>query len=488
MSFIRKHVSCLLASALLVTVSLSLNGCNNDQNIAVKPDDSSAAVTETAVTTTPAPKVTEPVVTEPEEKLPDISTVRVRPENTEDAKYSSISDFENCFTVKDGFYQLCFLEDKEFEERINADIKDAINKLKSDRGEADYSYEAARSHAKNIIDTGGIMADIIIRNGFLSVMFEYGYYEPYGTELAGSYSNLLKDKNTIYFDYAVTLNYELSTKSKINSISEMFYDGSDWNQDITSAIYKEYHGNPSFLPDGEPSLFTLDYVLVPTEDGDYAAVRYNSSDLNLSYCEDMIASHYRSMSGITSLASDSNYEMYTQSSIETCSNCGMNYIHLRFDTSRFYSDDELASMNRELETLYDHGFMGREHHECFSLRSNYGTVRQYNPESNKRNNGLNLWSYSDKENKLYFFDPYSYDRLDMESVIGWNWRDYAASDDPGTPDISTFEVHGVLSVVYKQSEGIVTAQLTGYSPTYGHDITVTANLPASEANENYLVG
>ena len=486
MSFARKHVTSILTSALLITASVSFGGCSSDQNITVKPEDYSTAVTDTPVTT--APEITEPAVTESEVKLPDISTVRVRPEETEDAKYSSLSDFESCFTVKDGYYQLCFLEDKEFEDRINSDIKDAVNKLKSDRGEDDYSYEASRSHSKNVIDAGGIMADIIIRNGFLSVMLEYGYYEPYGTELAGSYSNLLKDKNTIYFDYAVTLNYELTTQAKINSISEMFFDDADWSQDITSAVYKEYHGNPSFLPEGEPELFTLDYILVPTEDGDYAAVRYNSSDLNLSYCGDMIASHYRSMAGISSLTSDSNYEMYTQSSIETCSNCGMNYIHLRFDTSRFYGDDELASMNSELETLYDHGFMGRENHECFSLRSNYGTVRQYNPESNKRNCGLNLWSYSDKENKVNFFDPYSYERLGIEQVIGWNWRDHAASDDPETPDISTFEAKGFVSVVYKQSEGIVTAVLTGYSPTYQHDITVTANVPADEVNENYLAG
>ncbi len=233
-------------------------------------------------------------------------------------------------------------------------------------------------------------------------------------------------------------------------------------------------------------MFTLDYFLVPTDDGDYAVVRYNSEDLNLSYCGDMIASHYRSMNGVVSETADRNYEMYTQSSIETCPNCGFNYIHLRFDTSRFYSDDELIQMNRELETLYDHGFMGRENHECNSLRSNYGTVRQYNPESNKRNFGIDLWSYSDKENKLYFFDPNSYERLGIEQVIGWNWRDYASSEDPDTPDISTFEPHAFVSARYDKSEGIVIAELTGYSPTYQRDIIVTARVPADEANENYL--
>ncbi|WP_044974159.1 hypothetical protein [Ruminococcus sp. HUN007] len=198
MSFIKKHVSCLLASTLLITASLSLSSCSSNQEIVVKPDGSTdTAVTGAAVTVTEKAEITEPAVTEPEEKLPDLSTVKVKPEQTDDAKYSTVSDYESFLTVRDGFYQLSFLDDKEFEDTINSDIKEASKKLKADYGE-EFAYEASRSHSRNVAQAGGIMADVIIRNGFLSVMLEYGYYEPYGTDLAGGYSNLLKNKRTIY--------------------------------------------------------------------------------------------------------------------------------------------------------------------------------------------------------------------------------------------------------------------------------------------------
>ncbi len=480
-SFVR-----VFAAALCIIFSGSLCGCTNNTDINVKPDisvtsDVTEAVTE--ILTESEPEVTEP---EPETVVrKDISSVRKKAETYDDVKYSSLSDYEACYNVTDSYYQIDFLDDKLFEAEINEDIKEAVKELRKSYDES-YSRQASRSHSSEVMAAKGIVADIICRNGFLSVLLEYGYTEPYGTVQAGGYSPLLTDKGNIRFDHAVTLNYELTTKNKITDFSELFYSDTDWKSTVTNAIFKEYKGNVAFLPEEKPELFTVDYILIKTSDDDYAAVRYNSSDLNLAYCSDMISSHFAPMNDVTSLCSETYYETYSSVSLETCGGCNMNFIHMRADTSRFYSDAEIASLNAELEMLYDRGFAGRENHECYSLRSNYGTVIQCNPDYNKTVRHMNIWSYTDKYDNMSIFNPYTHERVDTESVIGYNWLDYAESTDPDMPDISSFALSSLKNIWYSPAEKAVRAELFGFSPVYETDITVRAIIPADNIPSDYL--
>lgn len=476
----KKRIS---AAAVLTASVFMLTGCTelSSSEVVVKPD------TTVPITEPVTEAVTEPVVTEPETVVrTDINQIRNKPEEQDDYRYSAPADFEECYTVTDGYYQINFLKDKLFQDEINQDIKAAADELKKMSSD-DYSSSAARSHSSEVISTGGIVADIICRNGFLSVMLEYGYYEPYAHVQAAAYSTLLQNKQNVRMDHVVTLNYELSTKNRIENFSDLFYNGTDAESCMTSAVYSEYKGNVSYLPDGIPSLFTIDYVIVPTADEDYAAVRYNSCNLNLSMCDGIISSHYRSMKDISENAADVNYPMYSELSNATCDNCGMDYVYMRFDTSRFYSSGEINSMNAELEKLYEKGFPGKEPHECFALKSSYGTIQHSNPDTSIRNINMNLWTCYDKNGKLYVYDPYSYEPLRVESVLGYEWRDYSTADNSEYSDLSSFEAREFRDLKFIPSKNTVKAVIYGYSPVYEKEFTVTADVPADTANETYIV-
>lgn len=482
-----RNNKCGSVSVSALAAALILCSCTTSSEIKVKPVDEAvtAPVTEAVTEAVVTEAVTEPAVTEPEGVVrTDPGLARVKPAEFEDNKYSGLNNYQECFNVKDGYYRINFLDDKLFEEEINSDIKSAMDSLRVHKD--DFSWEAGKAHSTAVVKADGIVADLICRNGYLSIMLEYGYYEPYATDQAGAYSVLLKNKGTIYADYAVTLNYELTTKNKINSISELFYSGSDWNADVNSALCSEYNGVVSYFPEGTPELFTIDYFLVKTGDGDYAVERYNSENLGLSYCENMISAHYRSMAQISEKAADRFYSRYTQTTLETCPGCNTKYIWRRFDTSRFYSDSELSQMNYELERLYEHGFPGKENHECWVLRSPYGTVIQNCPDANRVFNRMYIWSCIDKSGYQYYYDPDSYESLSTEAVIGWDWRDYATSDDPDTPDISAFWPSHFISVKYDPDQHIVRAVLYGFSDTYQRNITVTADIPDDLVNQKYL--
>lgn len=482
--FKRKYISTLL---ICLSAAYSLSGCLealDSKEVMVKPVDS---ITTTVPQTEPPVEetVTEPAVTEPETVIrSDISQVMVRPDSSEDQKYSSLSDFEICYTVEDSCYQIDFLEDKLFESEINTDIRNATEELRKSFDES-YEKQAVRAHSAESKKAKGICADIICRNGFLSVLLEYGYYEPYSYTQAGAYSVLLKDKNAVYFDHAVTLNYELTTKNKITDFSQLFYSGTDWKDTVRSAAWDEYSGNVGYLPDEIPELFTIDYVLVKTSEDNYSAVRYNSSSLNLSYCDSMISSHYRSMKGITPLAEDTNYIRYSGFYSETCPECQASILKKRYNRSRFYSDAELGQINAELEKLYEKGFPGTENHDCKSNRASTVPVQQFNPDSNILNICMNLWTASDKLGNIQCFDPVTYDRLGAEAVLGNEWRSYASSDKE-TPDTSNFEFYNFTSLNYLQSQNVLKADMKGYSPVYGRIISVHADIPGDQANDRYL--
>ena len=484
MSFIRKRMTLIITSVLCLSSLYTFNSCSESGNNTVIPDGTPVTVntSETETVTEKLPETTEPE--SPVKNHPDISEVRKRPAETDEYRYSTI-DKEECFTVEDGYYKINFLDDKEFESQINSDIKSASDSLKKFFDDS-ISRKASRTHSNTVRSANGIMADIMVRNGFISILLEYGYYEPYHTDQAGAYSNLLRKKNTVYCSEAVTLNYELTTKNKINDISEFFYDDADWSSELTAAVFREYGGSPAFIPEGSPELFTMDYILVPTEENGFAVVRYNSSDLPLDLCGGMITSHYRSMSGVSSLTRDEYYELYTQTENERCPDCGMNFVHKRFSTSRFYSDSELEQMNKQLEIMYENGFPGKEGHGCNQNRSNYGPVWQYTPESNLMTRRLNIWSCINKYHLLYCFDPYTYQSLSIEDVLGQNWRDYASCEDPETPDVSDFRTDAFITLEHVPSEGKVRASILGYSGVYGKNIRVSVNMPAEEINQRFI--
>lgn len=470
-SFIKRN------TALIFTLAFALSavGCTSNTT-PVSPDPENENVTET-VTEISEVRITEPVVTRT-----NISDIRTRNEPVSYDLYSTVNDFSSAYEVKDGYYEINFLKDKEFQKKINDDIRFAMDSLKKFQS-PEYTELASRSHSAEVMKTGGIVADIICRNGFLSVLLEYGYVEPFSKTQAGAYSVLLSDSD-VQFDHAVTLNYELFSQTRVTDFSELFYSDSDWNSSVPAAEDRIYNNSVSYYPDKKPDMFTLDYIIYATEEG-MATARYNTYNLNLSLCRDMISSFYRDMSEVCENTSDVRYDMFTESSLRTCDSCGQDYMYRQIDTSRFYSDDEIVSFNSELDKLYEHGFPGRQNHECFTYRTKMDTIIHYTPDQNMKNIGFNLWGCSDREGCTVYYDPDTYERLNVSAILGTDWKNYIVSPDTGSlPDLSNANPEYFVKLQYVSSENTVKAEIS--ADTESGNINISVIIPSENVNQNYL--
>lgn len=470
-SFFKRNTAliCILAFAL------SAVGCTDNSN-SVSPDLENENITETVT------EISEAEITEPAVTRKSISDIRTRTESVSDDLYSTVNDFSSAYEVKDGYYEINFLKDKEFQKKINDDIRFAMDSLKKYQS-PEYTELASRSHSAEVMKTGGIVADIICRNGFLSVLLEYGYVEPFSRTQAGAYSVLLSDGD-VHFDHAVTLNYELFSQTRVTDFSELFYSDSDWISSVRIAEDYVYNDSVPYYAEEKPDMFTLDYIIYATEEG-MAVARYNTYDLNLTLCSDMISSFYRDMSEVCENTADFKYDMFTESSLRTCDSCGQDYMYRQIDTSRFYSDDEIATFNAEIEKLYEHGFPGRQNHECFTYRTKTDTIVHYTPDQNMRNIGFNLWGCSDRENCTVYYDPDTYERLNVSAILGTDWKNYIVSPDTDSlPDLSNANPEYFVKLQYISSENTVKAEIS--ADTESGNIIISVSVPSENINQKYL--
>lgn len=222
----------------------------------------------------------------PEKYLPyeAVGTGAPKPADfTPDREYSTI--YVNADKTEDGYYQLSILKDEAFQDRINADIRAAMDGLKQYADPNDPEWT--------------IYCVISIINGYCSILLG------------------CPDRETEFLDYndieyhsyahAATLNYDLFAQKKIERFSDFFFEGEDFMTDLNNAIKNSLETEVyPYVKDaqkldfsgilGEPRLFTLDRILFEP-DNPYLtfmpALSYWDSNTNRMICLHSPIGQYR---------------------------------------------------------------------------------------------------------------------------------------------------------------------------------------------------
>lgn len=185
----------------------------------------------------------------PEKYLPyeAVGTGTPRPADFTPAReYSAVNP--RTVETREGYRELRCLKDKEFQDRINVDIRAATDEVKQYADPEDW-----------------IESRIEVINGYCSIFV--GCHDRETEFLA---YDIFED---CAYAHAVTLNYDLFEKKKLDRLSDLFFEGEDFMTDLNNTIKNtlEIHIYPYVKDEqkldfsgilGEPRLFTLRSILL----------------------------------------------------------------------------------------------------------------------------------------------------------------------------------------------------------------------------------
>lgn len=251
----------------------------------------------------------------------------------------------NGISETENYYRLDFLKNTELQDRINADIIEATKSLKPYFDEKYLSREYSNGELLTI--SGGVSMDVCCKNGYLSLLLGYrrtdeesGYYDYY-------YSG---------FDYAVSLNYDLFTGKRLDSISDLFYEGADFVPAVNNAI-SDYIST-RYIPDtnadrkidfsgllGSPEVFTIESVWLPPDSPYF----YDSANLFYIYDDSIYdlspVGKYRDMSELIDEKYIDSLEKYRFRQWPT-DHFVENGVYIPIvKSSRFHTDEEIKNLN-----------------------------------------------------------------------------------------------------------------------------------------------
>lgn len=400
-----------------------------------------------------------------------LGTGRVKAEGTKpDMTYciTHLSENDGFTVTSEGYFQVDCLKDQELQAQINEDLKKAVDSLKPYYDEK-YGYE----HAYDKFF--GITFKAAARNGFMS--FTLGYKnEDIETEPISAY----------YFDiydHAVTLNYDLAEKKKIERFSDLFYKDTDFvplvNNGLSDMISHYFTQDTNAVEKidfagilGEPRLFTIECVGFEADNPyfdcgpmlnfySYKNERvldlsplskyYNMREL---FTEDYVNSSSYSFSDW----SDSEWEeeLYEED----------NVIYTKYVGSRFHTDEEVQKENELIDKIQH---MGEECLEKMEFGNIADTKRVYFYKLKNYWRVTNEWQFL--HNSAYF-DAETLERLSVEDVFGANWKKYV-KDYYG-------DFEGTVIAYWSVPDNMVHASMIDKNGTY-----FTAEIPFSETNHKY---
>lgn len=392
----------------------------------------------------------------------------------------------NCFYIQDGngirvkedgYYHLSILKDKEFEERINADIRAAMDELKR------YDDPKYYKQIENNYKTTGLTAYASCRNGYLSILLGYLDRETEVDPMEGA----------MLYDHAVTLNYDLFAQKRIERFSDLFYEGEDFVSAVNEAV-GEYLGSYVYrnVEDaqkldfsgilGEPRLFTIEAILferdnlylncsLPLYFGDYILSLYSP------------VAQYRDMSVILNdihapHTNDGSYpEWETGYVIED------GKIYQDILRSAFHTDEEIAAENQFRRGLQDRA---REYFASFGYdgwateNSDYHCQFGIVKNEDTHYYCLGNFSVAAGEGGCVYFDADTLEPITLETLVGENWREYLRKEDEEIENLCLFEWYEYGGTV------TVFAAYPNEEAYYGYR-TVMFDVPLKEVNPRYFV-
>ncbi len=366
---------------------------------------------------------------------------------------------------KDEYFEFDFLKDTALQDRINSDVRAAMDRLRG--------YELTKEEAKFREDYGwddeyainNMSIKAYCRNGYLSIIIGHCDLTPY----------YMTDE---YICYNVeTLNYDLFSGKKIERYSDLFYKDEDFLADVN----KQFTANSGLFDFvkkldfygilGEPRLFTINGVILEPDN-----IYFSFAPL-LRY-DDCFRFHspvtqYRDMKPIVSdkllysVEDVSYYNEWEEAYVEENGD-----VYLRYVGSPFHTEAEVKAQDEFWYKLQKRA---------------WGYFREVVPDWHSKNTEIQLGKidnfYSVRhssavadEEPTALFDADTLELITAEKLVGENWREYLSdnSEYTGTKTLISGWFNGVVE------NGMVNVYFFGEGNQY-----LTLEVPAEKMNKRY---
>jgi len=303
----RKWITVLAAAACLIgAIAVPAAVLNSKNNVSDNNDNSMVT---TAVSETGPDDIYDYYNTSESEKMqiktvPFMGTGPERPDGYEpDRVYSSV----HCFLDEDddGYASVSFLKDKEFEKKINSDIREVIDNIISSTDTGTNTEETRLpGYVYDIYDD---IDEVIDKAKIKHRLSDYYYYDM--SDIINGYMSIeigCREKHTSYpkniseviysLEHCTVLVYDIIEGKRIEKITDMFYGGEEFS--LVFPGYMEGISDERPVSDELPELFGADYFYIKFRDSQsgneyFRYSEISSGEIDDSICDSMISGRYR---------------------------------------------------------------------------------------------------------------------------------------------------------------------------------------------------
>ncbi|MBO5378159.1 MAG: substrate-binding domain-containing protein [Ruminiclostridium sp.] len=404
--------------------------------------------------------------------------------NTKTPRYKDGIKLSGYLHNQVNYYKITFLADKDLQDRINADIREATDSL---RPYYDDKYLVGRSSDDPNELTGGVSIMAECFNGYLSILL---YYE----------SKDIKNNDPIFYnysqsyDYAVSLNYDLFTGEKIEKLSDLFYEGADFVPAMNNAISDFISIN--YVPSteikqkidfsgllGEPEVFTISRIWLPQDNAYFYDSPYLVYTGDQSIYDLMVVGKYRDMSEIF-VREDDAYDMkYTEWEEDYIIEDGLYIPYVK--SSRYHTEEEIKERNELYYKAYKAAakVFKDEYKHDFSANTWNLRLRMH-----KRVGAYWLTSGFVEADLAAWLDAETLEPLSISDILGENWIEHASSE---VKNASAHSLSGyTIPVDYNEDPPVQKDYLSAWimykvDEEWGWGIQ-NVDIPLSEVNMKYI--
>ncbi len=381
------------------------------------------------------------------------------------------------------YYELTFLADKDLQDRINADIREATDSL---RPYYDDKYLVGHwSDDPNEL-TGGVSIMAECRNGYLSILL---YYE----------SKDIKNNDPIFYaysqsyDYAVSLNYDLFTGEKIEKLSDLFYEGADFVPTMNNAISDFISIN--YVPSneikqkidfsgllGEPEVFTISRIWLPQDNAYFYDSPYLDYTGDQSIYDLMVVGKYRDMSEIFVREDDAYNASYTEWETDYTVENGLYIPYVK--SSRYHTEEEIKERNELYYKAYKAAAKVFEEEFGYEF-GRYDWATQMRMQ--KQGGAYYLTTGYVEADFAAWLDAETLEPLSISDLLGENWIEHASSE---VKNASAYSLSGyTIPVDYNEDPPVQKDYLSAwimYKKEENWWSMQNVDIPLSEVNMKYI--
>ena len=414
-----------------------------------------------------------------------VGTGAAKPADYKPDRQSSEFNTYDCSGTKGGYHYIRFLSDKQLEERINADIREASDLLKPYYDEK-YIETCSENARGTLIRTNGVSMVVSCKNGYLSILLGYC------NNNIKSMEPLLYNYNQSY-DYAVSLNYDLFTGEKIEKLSDLFYEGADFVPAMNNAIadFASTHYVPSTEVKqkidfsgllGEPEVFTINGVWLPQDNAYFYDSPYLLYAGDQSIYDLMVVGKYRNMSELF-IDEDDAYDMkYTEWEVHYIIENGLYIPYIK--SSRYHTEAEIKERNELYYNAYKAAAKVFEDEFDYEFGAYDWATHMI---MHKRGGAYYLTTGYVEADLTAWFDAETLEPLSISDMLGENWIEHAGEE---VKNASAHSLCGyTIPVDYNEDPPVQKGYLSAwimYEKEEDWWSMQNVDIPLSEVNMKYI--